>query len=141
MSLLAKVGTMIQRDKYAIAGVAQTRIGKVPEMSDYGLQVEAAKRAVDDAGLKMSDIDGMITHSHLLGGVRVHHQRVAQRLGLDTTFGVSVSSGGATSCLMVQLAAAAIEAGFCKAVLCVHGDKSLTRAGNTHDGEHEFGPE
>lgn len=46
-------------------------------MSDYGLQVEAAKLAIDDAGLKKSDIDGMITHSHLLGGVRVHHQRVA----------------------------------------------------------------
>ena len=26
-------------------------------------------------------------------------------------------------------------------MLCVHGDKSLTRAGNTHDGDQEFGPE
>jgi acetyl-CoA acetyltransferase len=132
---------MIERDRYAIAGIAQTRVGKVPEMSDYGLQVEAAKMAMDDAGLKKTDIDGMITHSHMLGGVRVHHQRVAQRLGLDTTFGVSISTGGATSCMMVQLAAAAIDAGFCKTVLCVHGDKSLTRAGNTHDGDQEFGPE
>jgi acetyl-CoA acetyltransferase len=43
---------MIERDRYAIAGIAQTRVGKVPEMSDYGLQVEAAKMAMDDAGLK-----------------------------------------------------------------------------------------
>ena len=105
---------MIERDRYAIAGIAQTRVGKVPEMSDYGLQVEAAKMAMDDAGLKKTDIDGMITHSHMLGGVRVHHQRVAQRLGLDTTFGVSISTGGATSCMMVQLAAAAIDAGFAR---------------------------
>ena len=132
---------MIKRDQYAIAGIAQTKVGKVPEMSDYGLQVLAAKMALDDAGLKASDINGMITHSHMLGGVRVHHQRVAQRLGLDTTFGLSVSSGGATSCMMIQLAAAAIDAGYCKTVLCVHGDKSLTRAGNTHDAEPEFGPE
>jgi len=133
---------MSLKDKYAIVGVGQTRVGKIPEMSDYGIQVEAAKRAMDDAGLKKTDIDGIITHSHLLGGVRVHHQRVAQRLGIDTAFGVSVSSGGATSCLMVQLAAAAIEAGFCKTVLCVHGDKGLTReGGDTHDADREFGPE
>ena len=133
---------MSLKDKYAIVGVGQTRVGKLPEMSDYGLQVEAAKRAMDDAGLKKNEVDAIITHSHMLGGVRVHHQRVAQRLGIDTAFGLSVSSGGATSCLMVQLAAAAIEAGFCKTVLCVHGDKGLTRQdGDTHDSEREFGPE
>jgi acetyl-CoA acetyltransferase len=134
---------MILKDQYAIVGVGQTRVGKVPESSDYGLQVEAAYRAMADAGLKKNEIDGLITHSHLLGGVRVHHQRVAQRLGIDSSFGVSISSGGATSCLMVQLAAAAIEAGFCKTVLCVHGDKGLTRrdGGDTHDADKEFGPE
>jgi len=133
---------MSLKDKYAIVGAGQTRIGKVPEHSDYGLQVQAAKSALDDAGLKKSDVDGIITHSHFLGGVRVHHQRVAQRLGIDTSFGLSVSSGGATSCLMVQLAAATIEAGFCKTVLCLHGDKGLTRQnGGTHDSEREFGPE
>jgi acetyl-CoA acetyltransferase len=115
------------KDKYAIAGIGQSRIGKVPEVSDYGLQLMAIKNALDDAGLKKQDIDGLITHSHLLGAVRVHHQRVAQYLGINTDFGISVSSGGATSGLMVQIAVAAIEAGFCKTVLCVHGDKGLTR--------------
>lgn len=133
---------MLLKDNYAIVGVGNTAVGKLPHMSDYGLQVEAAKKAMDDAGLQKTDIDGLITHSHLLGGVRVHHQRVAARLGIDTAFGVSISSGGATSCLMVQLAAATIDAGFCKTVLCVHGDKGLTReGGDTHDGDREFGPE
>jgi len=69
------------KDKYAIVGIGQSRIGKVPELSDYGLQLTAVKHALDDAGLKKQDIDGLITHSHLLGAVRVHHQRVAERLG------------------------------------------------------------
>ena len=115
------------KDKYAIVGTGHSRIGKVPELSDYGLQLTAIKNALDDAGLKKQDIDGVITHSHLLGAVRVHHQRVSERLGIDTGFGLSVSSGGATSCLMAQIAIAAIEAGFCKTVLCVHGDKGRTR--------------
>jgi acetyl-CoA acetyltransferase len=117
----------VLKDKYAIVGVGQSPIGKVPELSDYGLQLTAIKNALDDAGLKKQDIDGLITHSHLLGAVRVHHQYVSERLGINTEFGVSVSSGGASSGLMVQLAIAAIEAGFCKTVLCVHGDKQRTR--------------
>ena len=119
--------TAFLKDKYAIVGIGQSRIGKVPELSDYGLQLTAVKNALDDAGLKKQDIDGLITHSHLLGAVRVHHQRVAERLGINTDFGLSVSSGGATSGLMVQVAIAAIEAGFCTTVLCLHGDKGRTR--------------
>ena len=130
------------KDKYAIVGVGHSALGKVPELSDYGLQVTAVKAALDDAGLKKTDVDAVITHSHLLGAVRVHHQMLSERLGIDTAFGVSLSSGGATSCLMVQMAAAAIEAGFCETVLCVHGDKGATRkTPGRGDGGGEFGPE
>ena len=115
------------KDRYAIVGIGQSPIGKVPELSDYGLQLTAIKNALDDAGLKKQDIDGLITHSHMLGAVRVHHQSVSERLGINTDFGISVSSGGATSGLMAQVAIAAIEAGFCNTVLCVHGDKQRTR--------------
>ena len=45
------------KDKYAIAGIGQSRIGKVQELSDYGLQLTAVKNALDDAGLKKQDID------------------------------------------------------------------------------------
>ncbi len=78
---------MSMKDKYCIVGVGQTRIGKVPEQSDYGLQVEAAKKAMDDAGLKKSDVDGIITHSHSLGGVRVHH--LGRPLGLPFLYTLS----------------------------------------------------
>jgi acetyl-CoA acetyltransferase len=130
--------TALLKDKYAIVGIGQSRIGKVPELSDYGLQLTAIKNTLDDAGLKKHDIDGLVTHSHLLGAVRVHHQRVSERLGINTDFGLSVSSGGATSGLMAQIAIAAIEAGFCKTVLCLHGDKGRTR--ESHDF-HELSPD
>jgi len=134
--------TAFLKDKYAIVGIGQSPIGKVPELSDYGLQLTAVKNALDDAGLKKQDIDGLITHSHLLGAVRVHHQRVAERLGINTDFGLSVSSGGATSGLMVQVAIAAIEAGFCTTVLCVHGDKGRTRrTEDVHETVPEYAPE
>ena len=88
------------KDKYAIVGIGQTRTGKLPDMSDYGIQLTAVKHALDDAWLRKEDIDGIVTHSHMLGAVRVHHQRVAELLGIDTEFGLSISSGGATSALI-----------------------------------------
>ncbi|MSQ73866.1 MAG: thiolase family protein [Betaproteobacteria bacterium] len=130
------------KDKYAIAGIGQSRIGKVPEISDYGLQMTAVHNALADAGLKKTDIDGIVTHSHLMGAVRVHHQRVAEQLGIDTAFGLSISAGGATSPLLVQTAMMAIEAGMCETVLCLHGDKRATRRGDEGmETANEFGPE
>ena len=130
------------KDKYAIVGIGQTPVGKLPEMSDYGLQMMAILNALDDAGMKKQDIDGIVTHSHMMGAVRVHHQRVAEQLGIDTSFGLSISSGGATSPLLLQTAVMAIEAGMCETVLCVHGDKRATRrADEGMETINQFGPE
>ncbi len=130
------------KDKYAIVGTGQTRVGKLPELSDYGIQLTAIKNALDDAGLKKQDIDGVVTHSHMLGAVRVHHQRVSELLGINTDFGLSISSGGATAALMIQTAVMAIETGMCKTVLCVHGDKRATRRDSAGlEAVEEFGPE
>ena len=43
-----------------ISGVADTAVGKVPGSSCLGLHVEAATAALADAGLKASDIDGVL---------------------------------------------------------------------------------
>ena len=49
------------RNKAIIAGVGESDIGKVPDMTGLGLNAQAARRAVADAGLKMADIDGQLT--------------------------------------------------------------------------------
>ena len=48
------------RDYCSIAGTATSRLGRVPGVSSLDLLVEAIRNAVDDAGLKASDIDGVI---------------------------------------------------------------------------------
>src|SRR6476660_3124740 len=47
--------------RVAIVGVGESDIGKVRNMTGLGLNPQAAKRALDDAGLKVSDIDGVLT--------------------------------------------------------------------------------
>ena len=49
------------RNKIAIVGVGESEIGRVPHMTGLGLNAQACKRALDDAGLKVSDIDGLLT--------------------------------------------------------------------------------
>ena len=47
--------------KAAIAGIGESRVGRVPDRSALQLQTDAAQAALADAGLKMSDIDGLLT--------------------------------------------------------------------------------
>lgn len=49
------------RNKAIIAGVADSDVGRLPSMSGLALNAQAARRALQDAGLQLSDVDGLIT--------------------------------------------------------------------------------
>ncbi|MCX8073351.1 MAG: thiolase family protein [Candidatus Binatia bacterium] len=117
------MGTL--RGKYAIAGVALSRFGKVPGVSPMGFTLEASKRAVEDAGVRMADIDGLlVVMPAALGEQHGWAARVAAYLGLDPSFCSTVDMGGATACGAVHMAMAAIEAGYCSTVLCAFGTQT-----------------
>ena len=48
------------RDVCAVVGAGHSRLGQVPGVSSLDLLVEAMRNAIADAGLKVSDIDGII---------------------------------------------------------------------------------
>ncbi|HEY7089125.1 MAG TPA: thiolase family protein [Tepidisphaeraceae bacterium] len=138
------------RDKYAIAGVGQSRLGSVPGCSAIGLFVEAAASAIEDAGIDKSEIDGLITRGP--DDVYCHHQRIGQALGLNVNFSTTLDNGGASQCMAVGLACMAIEAGLCKTVLCGYGRDSWSRTRSSSakmrvalipeaQQAREFGPE
>ena len=47
--------------KAAIVGIGESRVGRVADRSALQLQTDAAQAALADAGLRMSDIDGLLT--------------------------------------------------------------------------------
>ena len=49
------------KDKAVIVGVGNTKFSKDSGGSELSLAVQAIKTALDDAGLKPSDVDGMAT--------------------------------------------------------------------------------
>lgn len=139
------------RNRCAIAGVGNSRLGQVPDVSSLDLFAEAAANALQDAGLQPGDIDGLITRGP--DDAYCHHQQAGERLGINARFSTSLDNGGASQILAVALAVMAIDAGLATTVLCGYGRnawsrthasaearvKNQTRPDSQHD--QEFGPE
>src|ERR1700735_5435949 len=117
------------RDKYAIVGTATSDLGRTGKDSLFLLE-QAMRRAIDDAGLKASDIDGIVSRGP--DDVYTHHQRMGARLGIDVRFSTSLDNGGASQILAVMLACMAIDAGLATTVITGYGRNSYTR---THASE------
>ena len=111
--------------KHAIVGVGTSRFGKQPGVSTMGFTLEASKRALEDAGLRPSQVDGvLVMMPAIMGEQHGWAARVAAFLGIEPTFSATMDMGGATACGSVQTAAAAIDAGYCHTVLCCFGTQN-----------------
>lgn len=105
--------------KCAIAGVGASRFGKLQGVSTMGFTLEASKRAIEDAGIARDAIDGvLVMMPAIMGEQHGWAARVAASLGIEPRFSATMDLGGATACGSVQTAMAAIDAGYCNAVLC-----------------------
>ncbi len=111
-------------NNYAIAGTATSDLGRTG-MDSLALLEQAMRRALDDAGLKIADVDGIISRGP--DDVYTHHQRMGARLGINARFSTSLDNGGASQILAIIVAAMAIDAGLCSTVLCGYGRNSWTR--------------
>ncbi|GAA2715515.1 MULTISPECIES: acetyl-CoA acetyltransferase [Streptomyces] len=103
--------------KVAVAGVALSDCGRLDAVTPYALHAQAARRAVRDAGLDRSLIDGFAS----AGLGTLAPVEVAEYLGLRPRWVDSTSVGGATWEVMAAHAADAIAQGHANAVLLVYG--------------------
>lgn len=125
---------MVHRSPHTarITGVADTAMGELPGSTAMGLHAQAAKGALDDAGLKVSDIDGVLCGYSMTMPHLMLSSVFCEYFGVAPTFNMAIQAGGATACIMIATAAALVESGACRHVLCVTGDNRLT--GMTRDG-------
>jgi acetyl-CoA acetyltransferase len=115
------------KGKTAIAGLGQTKHGKVYDRSYVGFAVEAVELALADAGLVRTDLDGLLLNPGLAWGTAAMGSFMLQQaLGLrDLKLQATMNLGGATAGAMIQQAALAIAAGMCTTVACVFSDRPL----------------
>ena len=68
------------RDKVAFAGIGTSAFGNFPANDSYGLGCEALNMALDDAGLRPGDIDGLIVN-------RIpSYERFAEMMGINPQY-------------------------------------------------------
>ena len=99
----------------AIAGIGATEFSKNSGRSELRLAAEAIRAALDDAGLRPADVDGMVTFT-MDSNAEV---AVARELGIgELTFFGQVGYGGGAACATVHHAAMAVATGAAGVVVC-----------------------
>lgn len=106
----------------AIAGVAESDLGKVPGKTALELQAQAAGRALRDAGIALNEVDGVFAHTD----DRFSSLQLSEYLGLTPRYVDSTNVGGMSNILHVRHAMAAIAAGMCSVALVTYGSTQLS---------------
>jgi acetyl-CoA acetyltransferase len=109
-----------------IVGVDESdEIGTLPHKSQLALHLEAITNAVRDAGLKITDVDGIFTagqHSPALLG---------EALGITPRYIDGTSVGGCSFMILVEHAVAALHHNLCNVAVVSHGESGRSGVGVT----------
>ena len=112
----------------AVVGASETtELGRIPDLSQTQLHVDAAFNALADSGLTIKDIDGLATAG--ASPVDLTHY-----LGIEPRWIDGTSVGGCSFLIHVRHAVAAIEAGYCETVLITHGESGRSGVGRGGGG-------
>ncbi len=114
------------RGSAAISGVAQVDMFKTAGRSPLGIMAVAVKQALADAGLSLSDVDGLFTTSSYYAFPTLN---LSEYLGIHPRFVDSTALGGCSFIAQLGHAAAAIEAGLCEVAVIAYGSTQRSDAG------------
>ncbi len=121
--------------RIAIVGVAESdEIGKVPNKSSLQHHAEAAYNALEDAGLSIKDVNGLLSagFSTLV---------IAEYLGINPKFTDGTAVGGSSFIIHIAHAMAAIKAGYCDVALVTHGEAGRSARNRPRLNLSEPGPQ
>jgi acetyl-CoA acetyltransferase len=127
----------LKRASAAIVGVAESDLGQVADgMSVIDLMAQGTKRALDDCGLGLKDVDGLFGAT---AQSRLSVLAFAEYLGIDPPFLGSTIVGGSSFEYHVAHAMAAIEQGLCNVAVIAYGSTQRT-VGRKQASQREIKP-
>jgi acetyl-CoA acetyltransferase len=112
--------------KSSIVGLGITEMGKIYGKTSTDFAADAIRLALDDAGMKAEEIDGLLINTGVTGELGIGLEK---SLGLrDLKLLNHMNSYGSTAGAMIQFAIMACETGMANAVACVFADAPLVPA-------------
>ena len=114
------------RGEVAIAGAATHALGEAPGRSEMEITAGAALAALDDAGLKPGDVDGLFC---TLMRHNMASLSLGEYLGIRPALTDSSMIGGSSNLAHLILAQLAIHAGLCRVALVAYGSNQRSAAG------------
>ncbi|MCB1474888.1 MAG: thiolase [Rhodobiaceae bacterium] len=114
------------RSRTVVAGVGLFGLGECRGFSHMEIMGQAIRRALEDAGIGLKDVDGLFTTGmqNLLPALST-----GEYLHLNPTYTDATNFGGSAFVAYLQSATAAIEAGLCKVALICYGSNQRSAAG------------
>jgi acetyl-CoA acetyltransferase len=111
--------TGLRRGSVAVVGAAESDLGAVaPHTTPIDLMAQATRRALDDCGLPLSDVDGIFAATTQ---ARFAPMMLAEYLGVQPRYFDGTQVGGSSPMSHVAHAIAAIEHGLCEVALIAYG--------------------
>ena len=128
--------------KAAIVGVAESDLGRTPDKTVLQLQHQAARAALDDAGLQFGDVDALFCAGNWAWSPNL---MLAEYLGLQPKYTDSTNIGGSSFEAHIEHAVAGIEAGLFEVALITYGstqrsDRSRGRGNFTFKLTEQYEP-
>src|SRR5438876_4203138 len=114
--------------RIAIVGIAESDYGRVPNMTELQLHAQAIQRALEDSGLRKSEIDGVFSSSDTLIEPTV---MISEYVQLFPRYTDTTSIGGASFEAHLNHAVAAIRTGKCEVALITYASTELSSRGRT----------
>jgi acetyl-CoA acetyltransferase len=103
------------RDQTAVVGIGATEFSKDSGRSELRLAVEAIAAAIEDAGLRLQDIDGLCTYAMDKNPEIEVFRNIG---GRELKFFARTDYGGGAACAPLLQAALAVHAGIAEVVVC-----------------------
>jgi acetyl-CoA acetyltransferase len=120
--------------RVCVVGAALSDGPVTPELTPQMLEAQAFRRALDDAGMEKSQVDGLASAGY--GGM--HEVQLAEYLGLQPHWLDSTSCGGSSFEFHLLHAYRAIEAGDVDTVAIVYGNTQLSTSGRSLGTGQQF---
>jgi len=118
--------TDYMRGKSAIVGVGHAGFGEAHGFSAYDVMAQSAHAALKDAGLKLSDVDGLFC---TMMEDSMPALMAAEYLGIQPRFIDGTMTGGSSFVNYLTSATMALEAGLCDVALICYGSNQRTASG------------